>query len=147
MEIYLMIACCVMASLIFAQLWARGVMKMSAGNDRMQAIAAAVQEGAKAYLNRQYTTIAIVGAVVALGLYALLGWHVALGFVIGGALSGIAGYIGMGVSVRANVRTAQAATQGLETALGVAFRSGAITGLLVVGLGLGGVAGYYYLME
>jgi K(+)-stimulated pyrophosphate-energized sodium pump len=147
MEIYLMIACCVMASLIFAQLWARGVMKMSAGNDRMQAIAAAVQEGAKAYLNRQYTTIAIVGVVVALGLYALLGWHVALGFVIGGVLSGIAGYIGMGVSVRANVRTAQAATQGLETALGVAFRSGAITGLLVVGLGLGGVAGYYYLME
>ncbi|HEU4839037.1 MAG TPA: sodium-translocating pyrophosphatase [Micavibrio sp.] len=147
MEIYLMIACCVMAALIFAQLWARGVMKMSAGNDRMQAIAAAVQEGAKAYLNRQYTTIAIVGAVVALGLYALLGWHVALGFVIGGALSGIAGYIGMGVSVRANVRTAQAATQGLETALGVAFRSGAITGLLVVGLGLGGVAGYYWFME
>ncbi len=147
MEIYIMIACCVLAALIFAQLWARGVMKMSAGNDRMQAIAAAVQEGAKAYLNRQYKTIAIVGIIVAVGLHVLLGWHVALGFVIGGVLSGVAGYIGMGVSVRANVRTAQAATQGLETALNVAFRSGAITGLLVVGLGLGGVAGYYYAME
>ncbi|PZO86981.1 MAG: sodium-translocating pyrophosphatase, partial [Micavibrio aeruginosavorus] len=147
MEIYLMIACCVLAALIFAQLWARGVMNMSAGNDRMQAIAAAVQEGAKAYLNRQYTTIAIVGAVVTAALYFLLGWHVALGFVIGGVLSGITGYLGMAVSVRANVRTAQAATKGLETALNVAFRSGAITGMLVVGLGLGGVAGYYWLME
>lgn len=147
MELYLMIACCVMAALVFAQLWARGVMNMSAGNERMQAIAAAVQEGAKAYLNRQYTTIALVGAVVCAGLFFLLGWHVALGFVIGGVLSGVAGYIGMGVSVRANVRTAQAATQGMETALNVAFRSGAITGLLVVGLGLGGVAGYYWLME
>ncbi len=147
MELYLMIACAVLAALVFAQLWARGVMNMSPGNDRMQAIAAAVQEGAKAYLNRQYTTIGMVGVVVTIGLYLLLGWHVALGFVIGGVLSGLAGYIGMGVSVRANVRTAQAATQGLETALNVAFRSGAITGLLVVGLGLGGVAGYYYLME
>ena len=146
-SIYLMIACCVLASLVFAQLWARGVMNMSAGNDRMQAIAAAVQEGAKAYLNRQYKTIALVGVLVTAALYFLLGWHVALGFVIGGVLSGVAGYIGMGVSVRANVRTAQAATQGLETALNVAFRSGAITGLLVVGLGLGGVAGYFWALE
>ena len=147
MEIYLMIACCVMAALIFAQLWARGVMNMSPGNDRMQAIASAVQEGAKAYLDRQYTTIAIVGAVVAIALYFLLGWHVTLGFVIGAVLSGATGYLGMAVSVRANVRTAQAATQGLETALNVAFRSGAITGLLVVGLGLAGVTGYYWFME
>jgi len=146
-NIYLMIACCVLASLVFAQLWAHGVMKMSPGNDRMQAIAAAIQEGAKAYLNRQYTTIAFVGVIVTVALYFLLGWHVALGFVIGGTLSGVAGYIGMGVSVRANVRTAQAATQGMDTALNVAFRSGAITGLLVVGLGLGGVAGYYWVME
>ena len=147
MEIYLMLACCVLAALIFAQLWARGVMNMSAGNERMQAIAAAVQEGAKAYLNRQYTTIAMVGVAVAIGLHLLLGWHVAVGFVIGAVLSGATGYLGMFVSVRANVRTAQAATQGLETALNVAFRSGAITGLLVVGLGLAGVAGYYYVME
>ncbi|MFA5591961.1 MAG: sodium-translocating pyrophosphatase [Micavibrio sp.] len=147
MEVYLMVACSVLAALIFAQLWARGVMNMSPGNERMQAIAGAIQEGAKAYLNRQYTTIAFVGAIVAGALYFLLGWHVALGFVIGGALSAIAGYVGMGVSVRANVRTAQAATNGLDTALNVAFRSGAITGLLVVGLGLGGVAGYYWLLE
>ncbi len=147
MELYLMIACCVMAALVFAQLWARGVMNMSPGNQRMQDIAAAIQEGAKAYLNRQYTTIAIVGVVVAIGLYFLLGWHVGLGFVIGAVLSGATGYLGMAVSVRANVRTAQAATQGLDTALNVAFRSGAITGLLVVALGLAGVAGYYYFLK
>ncbi len=147
MDIYLAIACCIAAALIFALLWASGVMKMSAGNERMQSIAAAVQEGAKAYLNRQYTTIALVGVVVAIGLHLLLGWHVALGFVIGAVLSGATGYLGMFVSVRANVRTAQAATQGLETALNVAFRSGAITGLLVVALGLAGVAGYYYVMS
>lgn len=147
MELYLMIACSVMAALVFAQLWTHGVMKMSAGNDRMQAIAAAIQEGAKAYLNRQYTTIAMVGVVVAVALHFLLGFHVAGGFVIGAVLSGVTGYLGMFVSVRANVRTAQAATQGLETALNVAFRSGAITGLLVVALGLGGVAAYYYYLD
>lgn len=147
MEIYLMIACSVLSALVFAQLWTRGVMNKSAGNERMQAIAAAVQEGAKAYLDRQYTTIAIVGGVVTIGLWLLLGWHVAGGFVIGAVLSGATGYLGMGVSVRANVRTAQAATEGLETALNVAFRSGAITGLLVVALGLAGVAGYYWFLN
>ncbi len=144
MELYLMIACAVMAALIFAQVWARGVMNMSAGNERMQSIAAAIQEGASAYLNRQYTTIGFVGVIVTVALFFLLGLHVAAGFVIGAVLSGMTGYLGMFVSVRANVRTAQAATQGLDTALNVAFRSGAITGLLVVALGLGGVAGYYY---
>jgi K(+)-stimulated pyrophosphate-energized sodium pump len=144
--IYLMIACCVLASLIFSQLWAMGVMKKSAGNEKMQAIASAVQEGAQAYLNRQYKAIGIVGVIVAIGLYLLLGWHVTLGFVIGAVLSALAGYIGMNVSVRANVRTAQAATSGLESALQVAFKSGAITGLLVVGLGLAGVAGYYWFL-
>ncbi|MDG4559481.1 MAG: sodium-translocating pyrophosphatase [Candidatus Contendobacter sp.] len=122
------------------------VLAKDAGNPRMQEIAAAVQEGARAYLNRQYTTIAIVGAVVGVIIAIFLGAMSAVGFVIGAVCSGVAGYIGMYVSVRANVRTAQAAHGGLNAALEVAFRGGAITGMLVVGLGLLGVAGYYALL-
>ncbi len=143
-EIYLMIACSVLAVLIFGQVWIRQVMTEEPGNERMQEIAGAIQEGAKAYLDRQYRTIGLVGIAVAVALHFLLGLHVAVGFLIGAVLSGAAGYIGMNVSVRANVRTTNAATKGLEQALDIAFKSGAVTGMLVVGLGLAGVAGYYY---
>ena len=133
-------------ALVYGVLTGMQVMSASAGNARMKEIAAAIQEGAGAYLNRQYTTIGIVGVVVAVILGVTLGSRVAIGFAIGAVLSGAAGYIGMNVSVRANARTAEAAQQGMAQALSIAFKSGAITGMLVVGLGLLGVAGYYFFL-
>jgi K(+)-stimulated pyrophosphate-energized sodium pump len=145
MELYIILACGALA-LLYGLWTIRSVLSLPAGNARMQEIAAAIQEGARAYLNRQYTAIAIVGAVIFVLACVFLGWQVGVGFLIGATLSGAAGYTGMYVSVRANVRTAEAARSGLAAGLSVAFRSGAVTGMLVVGLGLLAVAGYYFFL-
>jgi K(+)-stimulated pyrophosphate-energized sodium pump len=133
-------------AILYGYFTAKNILAKSDGNDRMRMIAAAIQEGASAYLNRQYRTIGLVGVIVAILLVVLLKVQVAVGFVIGAILSGLAGYVGMNVSVRANVRTAEAARSGVQPALDIAFKAGAITGMLVVGFALLGVAVYYMIL-
>lgn len=134
-------------AVIYGAILIAGILKKPVGNKKMADIAKAIQDGAKAYLNRQYSTVAVVAVVLFVALLYLLGWKSAVGFLIGAILSGTAGYIGMNVSVRANVRTAEACRKGVASGLDVAFKSGTVTGLLVVGLGLIAVAGYYALTK
>ena len=138
---------CAFIAIIYGIISTFSIMKKSEGNEEMRRISSAVREGAIAYLSRQYTTIGIVGVVLFIGMGFTLGWHSAFGFAIGAIFSGAAGYIGMHVSVRSNARTAEAAREGINPALQVAFKGGAITGMLVVGLGLLGVAGYYAILN
>ncbi len=146
MEVLYAAILCGVAAVLYGVVTRSSILSASAGNEKMQEIALAIQEGAQAYLNRQYRTIAIVGVVVTVALFLAIGQLSALGFVIGAVLSGVAGYIGMLISVKANVRTTEAARTGLQEGLTLAFKAGAVTGMLVAGLALLAVAGFYYVL-
>ena len=147
-SVFLLVFLCGFLALLYGVYAIRSVLAAPVGTDKMQEIAAAIQEGAGAYLNRQYKTIAVVGVVIGVLLGITLSMSAAVGYFIGAFLSGLTGYIGMNVSVRANVRTAEAArSSGLAGGLEIAFKSGAVTGMLVVGLALLGVTGYYLFLR
>ena len=146
MDFVLIAILCGLLAVLYGLLTTRQVLAAPAGNPRMQEIAAAIQEGAGAYLRKQYSAIAVVGVVALVLVYLFFGIHPAIGFLIGALLSGVTGFIGMNISVRANVRTAEAARQGLQAGLTLAFRAGAVTGLLVAGLALLAIAGYFFVL-
>lgn len=146
MDYILVAILCGVAAVVYGIVTAQVVLKASPGNARMQEIAAAIQEGAGAYLRKQYGAIAIVGVVALVIVAWFFGLYPAIGFVLGAVLSGATGFIGMNISVRANVRTAEAARQGLQAGLTMAFRAGAVTGMLVAGLALLAIAGYYWVL-
>ena len=147
LEFFIVFFCSIL-SLIYGGYTINKILQASDGSEKMKEIAVAIQEGAQAYLNRQYITISLVGVLIAILLFYMMDNHfVSIGFVIGAFLSGLAGYIGMFVSVRANVRTTQAATESIHKALDISFKSGAITGFLVVGLGLLGMISYYWYLN
>ena len=134
---------CGLCAVVYGLWTSKTILSLDQGNEKMQEIALAIQEGAKAYLNRQYTTIAIVGLIIFFIVWFFLGILSSVGFLIGAILSGLTGYVGMNISVRSNVRTAQAATKSLKDGLSVAFKAGAVTGLLVAGLALLSISGYF----
>ena len=145
MQIFILL--CGLAALIYGLITSRQILSLSPGNEKMKEIAKAIQEGARAYLNRQYITISIVGLIIFVIIWILFGLSSALGFFIGAFFSGAAGYVGMNISVRSNVRTTQAASSSLAEGLSVSFKAGAVTGMLVAGFALLSVAAYYFILD
>ena len=145
MQIFILL--CGLAAVLYGIITSRQILSLSAGNEKMQEIAKAIQEGAKAYLNRQYFTISIVGIIIFILIWLIFDLYSALGFLIGAFFSGAVGYVGMNISVRSNVRTTQASSSSLAEGLSVAFKAGAVTGMLVAGFALLSISLYYFVFN